>query len=164
LTPEQALSLLEICLKEKMPVVLFEQPVARENLKGMAWLKRRSPVPIAADESVRSSIDARAVLDSDAADVFNIKVAKTGIQESLDIMALAASAGKRLMIGCMQETARGLSPSVHLACGTGVFDFVDLDSDHLLGEGQPSGSFTRKGPMVTLLGHLNGVSHTRSLR
>ena len=36
-----------------------------------------------------------------------------------------------LMIGCMAETAMGLSASVQLALGTG-FSSIDLDSDHLL--------------------------------
>jgi L-alanine-DL-glutamate epimerase-like enolase superfamily enzyme len=152
LTPKQALGLVEKCLRRKVHVVLFEQPVARENLKGLAWLRRRSPVPIAADESVRSAGDAHRLLDLDAVDVFNLKVAKTGLQESLEIIALAKSAGKKLMIGCMQESARGLSASVHLACGTGVFKFVDLDSDHLLVAKQPAGNFRRDGPKIKLIG------------
>ena len=35
------------------------------------------------------------------------------------------------MIGCISESAAGLAPIVALACGTGAFDYVDLDS-HLL--------------------------------
>ena len=54
------------------------------------------------------------------------------------------------MIGCMQESALGLSMSAHLACGTGAFSFADLDSDCLLEEGQPRGSFTRQGPLLFL--------------
>lgn len=150
LTPKQALGLAENCLRRKIHVVLFEQPVVREDLKGLAWMRRRSPVPIAADESLRSAGDALRLLDLDAVDVFNLKIAKTGLQESLEIIALAKSAGKKLMIGCMQESARGLSASVHLACGTGAFKFVDLDSDHLLVAEQPAGDFNREGPEITI--------------
>lgn len=163
MTPAQALRLAERCLKHKIRVTLFEQPVGREDLKGMAWLRRRSPFPIAADESVRSAADACRILEMDAADVLNIKVAKTGLEESLEIAALAKSAGKKLMIGCMQETAKGLSASVHLACGTGAFDFIDLDSDHLLMAGQPEGDFRREGPRVKLLNRA-GVLRSGSRR
>lgn len=150
LSPDGALRLVEACLKRSVRVTLLEQPLKREKLESMRWLKTRCPVPVAADEGVRSAREALEILDRDAADVINVKVAKTGIAESLDIMALTRSAGKKLMAGCMQETARGLSPSVHLACGTGAFDFVDLDSDHLLDPKQPGGDFVRRGARLRL--------------
>jgi len=116
----------------------------------MAWLQKRSPAPVAADESVRSPEDALRVIEARAAGVLNIKLAKTGVRGALDIAALARAAGLKLMIGCMQETARGLSPSVHLACGLGAFSYCDLDSDALLGPGQPRGEFRREGPLLHL--------------
>ncbi|HAH07042.1 MAG TPA: hypothetical protein DCM05_11045 [Elusimicrobia bacterium] len=149
-TAEGALRFLERSLKLGAKAVLCEQPLPRERLKEAAWLSRRSPVPLAADESVRSPEDALAVLEAGAAEVLNIKVAKLGLRRSLDVAALARAAGKKLMIGCMQESARGLSPSVHLACGLGGFSFVDLDSDALLDESQPRGDFRRKGRTLTL--------------
>jgi len=152
MTPRSALELVERCLGLGMRISLLEQPLPAGRLKEAARLKMLCPVPLAADESVRSAGDALRVLMTDAADVLNVKIAKTGLQESLDIIALAKAAGKRLMIGCMQETARGLSASVHLACGTGAFDFVDLDSDRLLGPGQPQGDFQREGACVRLTG------------
>lgn len=145
-----ALRLVEACLKARLRVVLLEQPVAREDLKGLAAVRRRSPVPVAADESVRTPEEALKVIEADAADVINVKVAKTGLKRSLDVVALARAAGKRLMIGCMQETALGLEPSVHLACGTGAFDFVDLDSDVLLDGSQPRGRIRRMGAYLCL--------------
>ncbi len=150
LTAAAALKLVEACLKSGIRVILVEQPVAREMIKDLALITKRSPVPVAADESVRSAADALRLIDAGAADVFNVKVAKTGLQESLNIIALARAAGKGLMIGCMQESALGLSASVHLACGTGAFDFVDLDSDYLLSSSQPRGSFRRDGAMLSL--------------
>jgi len=151
LTAAAALKLVEACLKSGVRVILLEQPVARAGLiKDLAILTKRSPVPVAADESVRSATDALRLIDAGAADVFNVKVAKTGLQESLNIIAIARAAGKGLMIGCMQESALGLSASVHLACGTGAFDFVDLDSDYLLDSDQPRGNFRRDGAILSL--------------
>ncbi|MBI5242961.1 MAG: dipeptide epimerase [Elusimicrobia bacterium] len=166
---EGALRFAERALRLGAAVALFEQPLERGKLKEAAWLSRRSPVPLAADESVRSPAEALEVLWAGAAEVVNIKVAKLGLRRSLDVAALARAAGKGLMIGCMQESARGLSPSVHLACGLGVFSYADLDSDVLLdegrghgaavlggrpfsfpGEGQPRGGFTREGPILRL--------------
>jgi hypothetical protein len=36
------------------------------------------------------------------------------------------------MIGCMTETMTGLSAAIHCAMGTGVFDYIDMDSIHFL--------------------------------
>lgn len=150
LSPAGALHLVEACLKKRVRIDLLEQPVRKEDWKGLAYLKRRCPVPVAIDESLQTPQDALRALDLDAADVFNIKLAKSGILRGLEIMDLARAGGKKLMIGCMAESARGLSASVHLACGTGAFDYVDLDSDYLLEEPQPKGDFLRRGPFLSL--------------
>jgi L-alanine-DL-glutamate epimerase-like enolase superfamily enzyme len=113
-------------------VELLEQPLKADDWKGMAALCRRSPVPVAADEMVQSPGDMRRVLETGAATAVNVKLAKSGLLRSLEIAAMARAAGLPLMIGCMAESARGLSPSVQLALGTGWFKWADLDSDWLL--------------------------------
>lgn len=149
MTPKGALRLVERCLEEGVRVELLEQPLAREDLDGMRRLTRDCPVPLAADESARSPSEVLNVLASGAARAVNVKTAKTGISASLEILAVARAAGAGLMIGCMQETSLGLSAGVHLACGTGAFRWVDLDSDILLDEPSSEGSYRRIGPRVT---------------
>jgi L-alanine-DL-glutamate epimerase-like enolase superfamily enzyme len=143
LTPRGALKLLESVLKEGGRVDLLEQPVGKEDLKGMAFVSKRSSVPVAADESVATPAQAARVLDLGAATAVNVKLAKSGIVRGLEIAAVARAAGVPLMIGCMAETARGLAASVHLALGTGFFRHVDLDSDVLLEE--PAAARARAG-------------------
>ena len=150
LTAESALRLVDSCLKERLKVLLLEQPLPKDDFKGMAALARRSPVPLAADEMVHSPQDAVKVVENGAASVINIKVAKSGLLRSLDIAAVARAGGLGLMIGCMAETSRGLMPSVHLALGTGFFSYVDLDSDHLLRPHAASADWLRQGPMISL--------------
>ena len=149
LSPKGALGLVRRCLDAGIKVELLEQPLDREDLDGMRRLTKACPVPVAADESARSPREALAVLASGAARVLNVKVAKTGLSASLEIVAIARAAGAELMIGCMQETSLGLSAGVHLACGTGAFRWVDLDSDVLLDEPRAEGSYVRRGPRVT---------------
>lgn len=161
MTVKGALRLVEACLKENIAVDLLEQPLSKTDFKNMAALTRRSPIPVAADEMVMSPAEAVRVADQRAANVINIKAAKSGILRSLEIAAVARAAGLDLMIGCMAETARGLAPSVHLALGTGFFRFVDLDSDHLLARtgsslashlwptGQGRLDWTRSGPRLS---------------
>lgn len=109
---------------------LLEQPLPKDDWKGLERLCRRSPVPVVADETVQTPADAARAVGLGAA--VNVKLAKSGLLRGLEIAAVARAAGRPLMIGCMAETARGLSPSVHLALGTGWFTWHDLDSDWLL--------------------------------
>ncbi|MFI5363176.1 MAG: enolase C-terminal domain-like protein [Elusimicrobiota bacterium] len=154
LTPRGALALLEAVLKSGAAVDLLEQPVRKDDLKGMAFVARRASVPVAADESVATPEQAARVLEAGAATAINIKLAKSGLSRGLEIAAVAAAAKVPLMIGCMAETARGLSASVHFALGTGAFRFVDLDTDVLLAEpasARRAAGWKRRGPAVSLL-------------
>lgn len=150
LTRAGALRLVDAALKLG-PVDLLEQPLPKHDLAGMAFVAKRCPVPVAADESVDTPQAALRVLSLGAATAINIKAAKSGLSRSLDIAALARAAGAPLMIGCMAETARGLAASAALAAGTGFFRFVDLDSDHLLAEraaDKRGAGWTRRGPRL----------------
>lgn len=144
-----ALRLLDICFREDITIALLEQPLVKNDFKGMSSLTKRSPVPIAADEMVGSPAQAVRLADEGAAHVINIKLAKSGLLGGLQIAAVARSAGLRLMIGCMMESAPGLSASVHMALGTGYFEFIDLDSDYLLQGGRPARDWKRRGPLVS---------------
>jgi L-alanine-DL-glutamate epimerase-like enolase superfamily enzyme len=153
LTPRGALKLLDAVLKDGAGVDLLEQPVRKDDLAGMAFVSKRASVPVAADESVATPADAARVLERGAATAINIKLAKSGLSRALEIAAVARAAGVPLMIGCMAETARGLSASVHLALGTGFFKYVDLDSDVLLDEpaaARGAAGWTRRGPKISL--------------
>jgi L-Ala-D/L-Glu epimerase len=61
-----------------------------------------------------------------------VKIAKSGIAESLEIVRLARAHGLKLMIGCMTETMVGLSAAIYCAAGSAAFDYVDLDGVHFL--------------------------------
>ncbi len=130
-TAEQAICLCSRARAKRLPVRLFEQPVPRQDWEGLAHVEREAKIPVAADESVRNADDARKLIRRRACSVINVKLAKCGVAGALEIIRLARKAGTRLMIGCMAESATGLWPSVALACGTGAFHYVDLDS-HLL--------------------------------
>ena len=147
LTPQGALRLVEAALKLG-PVDLLEQPLPKDQLELMPALSRRCPVPIALDESVQTPEDAVKIVDMGAAGAINCKLAKAGLARSLRIATVARAAGLKLMIGCMTETAAGLWPSVALAMGTGFFEFVDLDSDHLLKPIKEKAPFQRTGPLL----------------
>lgn len=129
---KECLKFIEKICGKIFSVVLIEQPLPKNDIKGLHFVKKRSPVPIAVDESAHTLKDVKKIVEQDAADVVNIKIAKSGLIESLKIAEYVKRINKKLMIGCMMESKIGLVTSVHWACSTGDFDFIDLDSFLLL--------------------------------
>ena len=111
---------------------LLEQPVPRDDWDGLARLTRESGVPVCADESVRTLADAARLIRFQAAGVVNVKFAKSGLFQAVEIARLVRAAGLRLMIGAMLESALAITAAAHFAAGWGGFDYVDLDTTYFL--------------------------------
>lgn len=133
-----------------VPVALFEQPVERSDLEGMAVVRSRTMVPVAADESVFTAADAHRVVAAAAADVINLKIMKSGVLEAVNIAAVARSAGLGLMIGGMMETRLAMGCSLALVFGLGGMEFIDLDTPLLLQSDPHSGGYTYAGPVMSV--------------
>ncbi len=86
------------------------------------------------------------VIDENLGDGINIKIAKTGIKETLKILGMAKKSKLKLMIGCMTETMVGLSAGIYLTLGYGGFEFIDLDSIYFLHHKRQYGNITINGP------------------
>lgn len=129
-------------------MVLLEQPVAREDLDGMAAIRRETRIPVAADESVRSLFDAQQVVARAAADYINIKIMKTGVVQAHDIAAFTLASGLKLMVGGMVETRIAMGCSFSLVLGMKGFDILDLDTPLLLAEDPAIGGYTYRGPRL----------------
>ena len=131
-TAETAIGFIHLLRQQKVPILLFEQPVPRQDPEGLARVQKEGKIPVAADESARSVEEANKLIRKRTVSVICVKLAKSGILGALEIIQAARKAKMKLMIGCMAESGAGLSPSVALACGTGAFDYVDLDSHWLV--------------------------------
>jgi O-succinylbenzoate synthase len=102
-----------------------EQPCA--TIEGLAAVRRRVSVPIAADESVRVPTDPLAVARAGAADILVLKVAPLGgVRACLD---LAEAVGLPVVVSSAMETSVGLAaglalalalPELPYACGLGT--------------------------------------------
>jgi L-Ala-D/L-Glu epimerase len=155
LNASQALDFIQRLTKAGIQLTFLEQPFPKHDLPLMRSFRKKSRVPLMADETVLTPADAVRVFETDAADGVVIKLAKSGLLGALDIIQTARRFQKRLAIGCMEESKTGLAASVHLACGTGVFDWVDLDSVFLLKEPGRMGGFRINGARLS-------VAHVRS--
>lgn len=114
--------------REGFSIELFEQPLPKDDYQGLKAIKKIAPFPIILDETVITGRDAERVAHEDLAHGINIKIAKSGIAESVVILDIAKKHGLRLMIGCMTETMVGLSAAISIALGAAAFDYIDLDA------------------------------------
>jgi L-alanine-DL-glutamate epimerase-like enolase superfamily enzyme len=127
-TVKQALAALPM-LRE-YGVELVEQPLPPGDLEGLRLLRRRSPLPIAADESCHTAADVPRL--AGVVDVVNIKLAKCGsLREAVRIVHCARAHGMGVMLGCMVESTLGIAAALQLAP---LVDYVDLDGAALLAE------------------------------
>ena len=132
-------------------VECFEQPCARDDLKGMAKVTSSLACDVVADESVRTLDDLERVVRARAADGVNLKLAKSGGPiAALAIGRTARAAGMSLMVGGMIETRLGMTAAAHVACALGGADFVDLDTAWLLAADPFEGGYRATGPDYVL--------------
>jgi L-alanine-DL-glutamate epimerase-like enolase superfamily enzyme len=104
---------------EKFDVALFEQPTRRGDHRAMAAVRRRSGIPVMADESVFTPQDALEVLRHDAADVLSLYPGKHGgIRPTQYIARLAEAAGVPCTIGSNLEREVATAAMAHVTVAT----------------------------------------------
>jgi L-alanine-DL-glutamate epimerase-like enolase superfamily enzyme len=141
--PKQAVERIEQ-LKD-FDLDFVEQPVAAHDIDGMRFVRERSPLPIIADESCKTSHDIPRLVG--AVDGINIKLAKCGgISEALRMIHTARAHNMQVMLGCMVESSLGISAAAHLAP---LVDYADLDGAALLAE-DPFTGFSIPGGRIQL--------------
>ncbi len=133
-TVKTMLKLIDDLGKLKIIPELIEQPVPKNDLKGLLEISRKTKIMICADESVSSPDDVRQLVRMGFKGAINIKFVKFGILGSRQAAQIAKEAGLKLMMGVMMESPLATTAAAHFAAGVGGFDFIDLDSPYFLKE------------------------------
>lgn len=131
-TVKMILKLTDDLAKLKIIPELIEQPVPKQDLKGLVELSKKSKVMICADESASSPEDVRRLVSLGFQGAINIKFVKFGIRGASEAVAIAKHAGLKLMMGVMMESPLATTAAAHFAAAQGGFDFIDLDSPYFL--------------------------------
>jgi L-alanine-DL-glutamate epimerase-like enolase superfamily enzyme len=130
-----------------LDVEFVEQPIPASDREGERFVYERSPLPIAADESLITAADVPAV--ADRADVANLKVMKCGgLREARRTIEAARAHGLEVMLGCMVESGASIAAGAHLAP---LLDYADLDGSLLLAE-DPYSDPVREDGAIDLAG------------
>jgi len=95
---------------------LVEQPVAPEDLAGMALVRAAAGVPVAADEPVGTPEQARRVLEAGAADLLVVKpMLAGGLRPARAVALMARRAGCRAIVTTTIDSGVGNTAALHLA-------------------------------------------------
>lgn len=90
---------------EAFDLTFIEQPVARFELAAMASIAEAMDTPLMADESVFNVREAIQAVAMKLADVFSLKIMKSGgLEQALAIYAIAKASGIAVSGGCMFES------------------------------------------------------------
>ncbi len=127
-----------------MGVELVEQPLPADRLEETRELRRKSPLPIFADESVHVAEDVPRL--AGAFDGINVKLMKCGgVGPALELIAVARAHGLKVMLGCMIESSLAITAAAHLSP---LVDFADLDGHLLITDDPYLGAVVEGGRLV----------------
>lgn len=143
-TVDQALK--EIEFLKSQNVELIEQPMHASMKKELRELKKRSPLPLCADESFTGSEDITEI--AQAFHVINIKLMKIGsLVKAKRTIEEAHRLGLEVMIGCMVESSVGITAGGVLALFS---EYADLDGNLLISNDPYSGLKVLKDGQIDL--------------
>jgi L-alanine-DL-glutamate epimerase-like enolase superfamily enzyme len=139
---EHALRMIEWLATKNVDFI--EQPMPKEQIDDLAWLRERSPLPIIGDEGVVRLPDVKKAMG--VYDGINVKLMKcTGMREALKMLTTARALGMKLMLGCMTETSCAISAAAQLSP---LVDYADLDGALLIKNDLFEGAHVVDGKMT----------------
>ncbi len=99
----------------ELGIELFEQPVRKDDIDGLR-LVRKTGVKVMADESCYTPADAYRLVTSEAVDIINIKIMKSGgLMKAREIAAISMAGGVANSLGSMLETGVGTAAGMQFA-------------------------------------------------
>ena len=107
----------------------FEEPLREDDIEGYAWLRDRSPIPIAAGEGECGRESFRPLIDQRALDVYQVDISRCGFTDAAYIRARVEEIGARLCNHCYTSPLT-VAASLHwLSTCRDAFIFEDCVED-----------------------------------
>ena len=113
---DYSIKFVEETIKAGIGIEYLEQPIPKDDYKGLKRIKSESQIEIMADESCFNMIDFERILEHKATDWVNVKILKAGgITPARQLARAVKDAGLKLSIGCMMESPIGVASAISLA-------------------------------------------------
>jgi len=134
----------KINIFKDLNVEFIEQPLAKDDWKGMKFLFENSPIPLFADESCVAEKDVEKCHGYFHG--INIKLTKcSGITPALRMISRARELDMKVMVGSMNESSIGTAAIAQLLP---LLDYVDMDGPLLLAEDVAEGVKFEAGKII----------------
>lgn len=141
-SPDDALRHIDFCAE--LGVELVEQPLPQGMLEETERLRERSPLPIYADEDVRTVEDIARIRP--AYDGVNVKLVKCGgLRSAIESIREARRHEMSVMLGCGIESSVGISAAAQIAP---LADYADIDGAILIANDPATGLRLEKGRLL----------------
>ena len=128
---------------ERYNIQHCEEPIPRWDFMRLRKVKKKSPIPIMADESCCDHHDAKRLIGLKACDMINIKLGKSGgIYNALKIISLAEKAKMKMQMGGFTESRLGMTAFAHLSLCSDDIIYYDLDTPLMFTEDPVSGGIS----------------------
>lgn len=122
---------------EACNLVVCEQPVRADDVRGMAFVRQNVRTPIMADEGVQTAVDALRLLEANAMDAVSIKLWKMGgYYKSREIASVCSAANVGVHVGSTAGSQLMEAMQLHfcaaipeLFAGAEIGEFESLNGD-----------------------------------
>lgn len=110
---------------EDCKLQLLEQPIPSWDLKGMAHIRNNISIPLMADEGIWTPQDVVRIAEYGAADIVNIKIAKScGLALAKKIENVAEATGLLCIVGTEIEPGFSQIAKIHLAASMKIHEIA----------------------------------------
>jgi len=122
-----------------------EEPIPRWDFLNLKKVKKKSPIPVMADESCCDHHDAKRLIQLGACDMFNLKLGKSsGLLKAKKIIALAEKENMMMQVGGFMESKITMTANAHLALSSKNILHCDFDTPLMFAEDPVSGGMVYK--------------------
>jgi L-alanine-DL-glutamate epimerase-like enolase superfamily enzyme len=150
-TPEEAIAVIRAIEDAGLDVEFVEQPVHRDDVRGLAAVTAAVDTPVMADETVFGLRDITTVIELRAADLVNVKLAKCGgLGVARDLLQRARAAGMGSIVGSMMEGPIGVGAAAALVAAVGTSNVSDLDAAWWAAASPVAGGASYDGGVIVL--------------
>jgi L-alanine-DL-glutamate epimerase-like enolase superfamily enzyme len=122
-----------------------EEPIPRWDFMNLKKVRKKSPIPIMADECCSDHHDAQRLIRLGACDMFNLKLGKSaGLLGAQKIIALAERENMTMQVGGFMESRITMTANAHLALCSKNILHCDFDTPLMFADDPVSGGILYK--------------------